>query len=471
MSEKFDFIVIANRLPVDKVQSDDGSIEWKRSPGGLVTALMPVMQQHKGAWIGWDGVTDENLEPFNYDDMYLVPVPFSKEDVELYYEGFSNATLWPLYHDVIAPPEFHRTWWDSYLQMNKRFAERAIDIADEGATIWVHDYQLQLVPHIIRFSRPDVKIGFFNHIPFPPLELFAQLPWRRQVVEGILGADVAGFQRPSDAHNFMQAVEKFSDSYHSSNNTVTVHSTSEKSHECYVKDFPISIDGTRINELARDPEIQERAANFRKQLGNPKTIFFGVDRLDYTKGIRHRLKAYQELLNDGTLSVEDVTLIQVASPSRERVNSYIKLRSQIEETVGRINGRFGTVTKTPIHYLHQSYTLEEMVALYLSADVMLVTSLRDGMNLVAKEYVAARINEDGVLILSEFTGAADELKDALLINPHDITTVKKVMAAAAKMPEEEQKRRMHALRQQIKENTVADWAQLFLDTLQEHSAK
>ncbi|MFT4246206.1 MAG: trehalose-6-phosphate synthase [Micrococcaceae bacterium] len=467
-AEKFDFIVIANRLPVDKVHTEDNTIEWKRSPGGLVTALMPVMQQNKGAWIGWDGDADEKLKPFDQEDMYLVPVPLTSEEVELYYEGFSNGTLWPLYHDVIVPPEFHRTWYDAYKEVNQRFADEAVKIADEGATIWVHDYQLQLVPQMIRKQRPDVKIGFFNHIPFPPIELFSQLPWRKQITEGVLGADVVGFQRPSDARNFISAIDKYTEASHADEHTLKVKTGDGNQHECYVKAFPISIDATRITQLANDPKIIAAAAKIRHDLGNPNTIFFGVDRLDYTKGIRHRLKAFSECLNDGSLSVEDVTLIQVASPSREHVDSYIQLRSEIEETVGRLNGKFSTVSKTAVHYIHRNVPLEEMVALYLATDVMLVTSLRDGMNLVAKEYVATRQSESGVLILSEFTGAADELKDAVMINPHDITEMKNKMVKAAEMPAAEQQERMHNLRKYISENTVHDWAESFLSTLKRH---
>jgi len=203
---RYDLVVVANRLPVDVIVADDGSIDWQRSPGGLVTALEWVMRNADGAWIGWSGAPDLATAPFEADDMWLVPVALSSEDVEAYYEGFSNGTLWPLYHDVIARPEFHRPWWDAYRRVNLRFAEAAAEQAAPGATVWVHDYQLQLVPAMLRELRPDVRIGFFNHIPFPPLEIFAQLPWRRQVIQGLLGADLIGFQRDSDASNFVRAV-------------------------------------------------------------------------------------------------------------------------------------------------------------------------------------------------------------------------------------------------------------------------
>jgi trehalose 6-phosphate synthase len=196
------FVVVANRLPVDRIEMPDGSTAWRRSPGGLVTALAPVMQGHHGAWIGWTGSPDEKLDPFDDNGMHLVPVMLSAEDVQLYYEGFSNATLWPLYHDVIVAPEFHREWWESYVAVNRRFAEAAAEAADDNADVWVHDYQLQLVPAMLRRLRPDVRIGFFLHIPFPPTELFAQMPWRRQILDGLMGADLVGFQRPGAASNF-----------------------------------------------------------------------------------------------------------------------------------------------------------------------------------------------------------------------------------------------------------------------------
>lgn len=455
----FDFVVAANRLPVDRVVNSDGSVDWRRSPGGLVTALSPVMETSDGAWVGWHGAADEALEPFSVDGVFLIPVNLSANDVELYYEGFSNATLWPLYHDVIAPPEFHRTWWDRYVAVNRRFAEEVAHYASEGGTVWVQDYQLQLVPQLLRELRPDVKIGFFNHIPFPPLEIFAQLPWRRSILKGLLGSDLLGFQRASDAANFQRCVRRFLE-YVPKKNVID-----HDGRRVEALPFPISIDMHKITELAHSDSVKARAEQIRQELGNPKTIVLGVDRLDYTKGIRHRLKAYAELLEDGRLTVEDATLIQVASPSRERVASYQILRGEIESTVGRISGTFDTISNVAVRYLHHSYPTEEMVALYLAADVMLVTALRDGMNLVAKEYVAARSNADGALVLSEFTGAADELKQALLINPHDIDGLKAAILKAIAMPKEEAKRRMRSMRKQILTHDVRHWAQTFLAEL------
>ncbi|GAB3269523.1 trehalose-6-phosphate synthase [Sinomonas notoginsengisoli] len=469
--QQYDFLVVSNRLPVDRVGEGENS-GWRRSPGGLVTALAPVMENSDGAWVGWHGAPDEEVSPFEDEGIQILPVPLSTDEVENYYEGFSNATLWPLYHDVIAPPEFHRAWWDSYERVNQRFANAAASHAAEEATVWVQDYQLQLVPAMLRTLRPDLKIGFFNHIPFPPQEIFAQLPWRRQVLEGLLGADLLGFQRPNDAANFSRAARRYTRATGKGTHLSVRDMTHDgaglpRVREVRAEAFPISIDTARISELAQRPDIIEQARQIRRDLGDPTTIMLGVDRLDYTKGIRHRLKAYEELLTDGRVKVGDVTLIQVASPSRERVEQYRILREEIEGTVGRINGTFDTMQHTAVRYLHHSYPAEEMVALYLAADVMLVTALRDGMNLVAKEYVAARSEGTGALVLSEFTGAADQLRQALLVNPHDISGLKDAITTAITLPRGVATRRMKAMRRQIVVHNVEEWSSSFLARLKE----
>lgn len=461
---EYDFVVVSNRLPVDRSVAPDGTERWTTSPGGLVTALEPVMRGADGAWVGWAGQPDLGLEPFETGGIHIIPVDLSADEVEDYYEGFSNDTLWPLYHDVIAPPSYHRVWWDTYVEVNQRFADRAASVASDGAIVWVHDYQLQLVPRMLREARPDLTIGFFNHIPFPPYGIFSQLPWRTQVIEGLLGADVIGFQRPADASNFSRAVRRLT-SHATRNPLIEVRSEGAKPRRVIAKSFPISIDFASYDALAREPRIQARAREIREGLGNPRTVILGVDRLDYTKGIGHRLKAFGELLAEGSLAVEDVSLVQIASPSRERVEAYMQLRDEIELTVGRINGDFATISHQPISYHHHGYPREEMVAMYLAADVLLVTALRDGMNLVAKEYVACRFDEDGVLILSEFAGASDELKRALLVNPHDIDGLKARILEAIEMPEAKRRSRMRSLRRRVEENDVAHWSQLFLDTL------
>jgi len=461
-SASSDLVIVANRLPVDRVEAEDGTVTWRRSPGGLVSALEPVMRSGDGAWLGWDGGSDTTNEPFVDDGLSLIPVPISQQEIEAFYEGFSNATLWPLYHDLVAKPEFHREWWDAYVAVNRRFAQASADAAGEGAMVWVQDYQLQLVPAMLRELRPDLRIGFFLHIPFPPLELFQQLPWRRQILEGLLGADIVGFQRPGGAQNFVRLVRQ---------------RVGHKTHRdlVYLPDgrvvraaaFPISIDVVGLSELAQSDHVEARAKEIREQLGNPRTLLLGVDRLDYTKGIYNRLRAYGELVRDGHLSVEDAVFVQVATPSRERVEQYRVLRDEIDRLVGSLNGDLGRIGRPAIHYMHAAYPREEMAALYRAADLCVVTPLRDGMNLVAKEYVACRLEGTGALVLSEFAGAADELRQAFLVNPYDINGMKASILQAVHSEPRELARRMKALRRTVAEHDVTDWATRFLDALRQ----
>jgi len=455
-----DLVVVANRLPVDRVVDDEGNATWRRSPGGLVSALMPVMTANQGAWLGWPGGTDEDLEPFEEGGIQLVPISMSQAEIENFYEGFSNDTLWPLYHDLAAKPSFHREWWDAYVRVNQRFAERAAEAAAKDATVWVQDYQLQLVPQMLRDLRPDLRIGFYLHIPFPPAELFQQLPWRRQILEGLLGADLVGFQLAGGAQNFVRLVRQ---------------RVGHKTHRDQVflpdgrvvtaKAFPISIDTGAFEELARSEEVQKRSEEIRQQLGNPRKVFLGIDRLDYTKGIRARLRAFGELIADGHVTVEDAVFVQVATPSRERVDQYRLLRDDIDRLVGHINGDHGRIGRPAISYMHSSYPQAEMAALYRAADIMVVTPFRDGMNLVAKEYVACRFDGDGALVLSEFAGAAEELRQAYMVNPYDINGMKAQMLAAYSAGEKERTRRMKAMRKTVAEHDVAAWAGSFLEAL------
>jgi trehalose 6-phosphate synthase len=468
--DQHDFVVVANRLPVDLASEPGEEPRWTRSPGGLVTALEPVMQERGGAWVGWTGAPGEAPEPFDAEGMHLVPVPLSAQEITDYYEGFSNATLWPLYHDVIAPPEYHREWWDAYVAVNQRFADATAVQAAPDAQVWVHDYQLQLVPAMLRRQRADLRIGYFHHIPFTPYEIFAQLPWRRQVVEGLLGADLLGFQREQDAGNVLRAARR-ARGLTPARGRVTLRPDHESEDAAgrtvTARAYPISIDSKGLDALARSAETTARAAEVREELGNPRRVLMGVDRLDYTKGIMHRLKAYGELLDDGRLDPAENVLVMVATPSRERVEQYRRLRDEIELAVGRINGRHGTLGHTPVVYLHHSYPRPEMAAMFQVADVMLVTSLRDGMNLVAKEYVACRHDEAGVLVLSEFTGAAAELGQSLLVNPHDIEGLKDAIMRAVEMEPREQARRMRSLRRKVLENDVNAWAERFLTDLRD----
>ncbi len=458
-----EIVVVANRLPLDRVTAPDGTLSWRPSPGGLVSAMEPVVRELGCVWVGWAGGVGEELAPFEAHGMRLIPVPLDEAEFEGYYEGFSNGTLWPLYHDVIATPGYHREWWETYRGVNRRFAEAAAREAPHGAIVWVHDYQLQLVPQMLRELRPDLTIAFFLHIPFPARRFFAQLPWRREIVEGLLGADVIGFQREQDALGFRSAAERYAEApSHGNMLRLPADDDGAPGRTVLAQEFPISIDAAAFAELAAEPGIRERARQIRAELGDPDTVLLGVDRLDYTKGIRHRLKAFAELLDEDEIAANGAVLVQVASPSRERVEAYRTLRDEVETTVGRINGEHGSIGRTPVVYLHQSYSREEMAALYLAADVLVITALRDGMNLVAKEYVACRSDELGVLVLSEFTGAADELRSALLVNPHDIEGVKAALLRAMLMPEREQQRRMRALRETVCAGDVHHWAGNFL---------
>lgn len=455
------FVVVANRLPVDRVAGPDGVVRWQTSPGGLVTAMEQVMRQGQGAWIGWPGGTEELASFEDENGTRLIPIALSTEEIEDFYEGFSNATLWPLYHDVVAKPAFHREWWDAYVRVNRRFAERAAEVAAPGATVWVHDYQLQLVPKMLRELRPDVRIGCYLHIPFPPGELFAQLPWRREILEGLLGADLVGFQLPGGAANFLRLVRRRV-GHSVSRDRVSL----PDGRSVRAAAYPISIDAAAFEELARRPEVRARAHEIRAQLGSPQTIFLGVDRLDYTKGIFARLRAFGELITEGRLDSESAVFVQVATPSRERVEQYRLLRDEIERLVGRINGELARIGRPVISYLHSSYPREEMAALYAAADVMVVTPLRDGMNLVAKEYVACRYDDGGALVLSEFAGAAAELRQAWLVNPYDINGMKDALEQAAQAPAAVRSRKMRAMRRTVRKHDVAHWAAGFLKDLE-----
>lgn len=457
-------VVVSNRLPVE---ADDAG-QWRLSPGGLVAAMIPVMERLGGAWVGWPGKAGLELEPFDHGRLRLEPVPLDEAEVAEYYEGFANDTIWPLYHDVIVSPQYHREWWLRTVAVNRRFAERAAAIAAPGGLVWVHDYQLQLVPAMLRELRPDVRIGYFHHIPFPGYGLYSQLPWRREILRGLLGADVIGFQRPADAANFSQAAGRLLGAAARSGRIEVDEPGPDgvpRARRVLVKVYPISIDFARFAELAARPEVAERAREIRRGLGSPERVLFGVDRLDYTKGIAHRLKAFGELLAEQRLLPGQVVLVQVASPSRENVDQYRQLRDEVELMVSRINGDQADLGYQPIQYLHQNFSPEEMVALYLASDMLLVTALRDGMNLVAKEYAASRIDDDGVLVLSEFAGASDELRRALIVNPHDIEGLKAAIMNGLEMPLAERRSRMRALRRRVREHDVTRWSEEFLADL------
>jgi trehalose 6-phosphate synthase len=453
-------IVVANRLPIRQVEHH-GDVEWAVSPGGLVSALTPVLRGRAGMWIGWPGVGEDADVPSQYDGIELRSVPLDDAEYQQFYLGFANATLWPLYHDAIRPPTFDREWWYAYVAVNDRFARAVAEAAAPGATVWVQDYHLQLVPKMLRAVRPDLRIGFFLHIPFPPQELFLQLPWRRPLIEGLLGADLVGFQVRGGAANFSRLARRVVGA------TGTDAVMDYDGRRVRVGAFPISVDTAALIARASDPAVQRRAREIRVDLGSPDVVMLGVDRVDYTKGIDRRLMALTELFAEGFLSASRAVLVQIGMPSREDDPHYRREREHLEQLIGEINGAYSIVGHPVVHYLYQTVTFDELVALYLAADVMLVTPLRDGMNLVAKEYVACRVDATGALVLSEFAGAAQELRDAILVNPHDLDGLKQAIRHAVDLDAGEAKARMRRMRRVVRRHDVHAWARGFLAALHE----
>ena len=407
--------------------------------------------------MGWTGVADYAPDPFTHDGIDQRPVRLSKDELDGYYYGFCNRTLWPLYHDALRTPKYHRHWWGPYRDVNRRFAEETAGALDPGDVAWVQDYQLQLVPGMLRELSKEVTIGFYLHIPFPPVELFARLPWRREILEGLLGADVIAFQTRLGRHNFSRCARRFAGA-EGGTRQLRIGDRIVR-----LKTAPISIDAGRFAEAAKTPSVQAIAAGLRNELGPDRTIVLGVDRLDYTKGIDVRLRAFETLL--ASHQANDLVFVQIAVPSREEVGDYSAMRSKIEQIVGRINGDHARPGHIPVHYLYRSLPFEDLVAYYTVADVMTVTPLRDGLNLVAKEYVASRIDGDGVLVLSEFAGAAQELQSALMVNPHNLDGVAAALEEAVAMPQVEQRQRMKRMRRQVQTHDVFDWAQKCLADL------
>ncbi len=424
-------------------------------------ALVPVLQRSDGAWVGWHGSTGVQHEPFEHDGISQVPVDLSEEELDGFYHGFCNGTLWPLYHDAIVAPEFHRHWWRPYARVNERYADRAAEALGDGDVAWVQDYQLQLVPGMMRARRPTATVGFYLHIPFPPIEIFSRLPWRREIVEGLLGADVVAFQTRRSADNFARAARRYGGA-----ESVGRRDLRWQGRLVHLQPAPIAIDTAQFEELAASPDVQERAAALLHELGGVEHLILGVDRLDYTKGIDLRLKAFAGLLENHPDDKRRFAFVQLAVPSREHVPAYQQLRMEIEQLVGRINGDHGEAGWTPVSYLYRSLPLEELAAYYVAADVMLVTPLRDGMNLVAKEYVASRTGGDGVLVLSEFAGAAEQLRSGVIVNPYDVDGVTAALELATSMPRRQQRARMRRLQRTVRDEDVFVWADQCLSTLE-----
>jgi trehalose 6-phosphate synthase len=453
-------VVVSNRLPVER--AEDGS--WRPSSGGLVSALSPILEATGGRWVGWDGgetrghakLQRARVPGLGFE---LATVPLARAEVASFYHGFSNRTLWPLFHDLSRPPVLDDAWWESYVAVNRKFAEAAVRVARAGDAIWVHDYQLLLAPAMIRELRPSALVLFFLHIPFPPVELFRRLPWREQLVEGVVGADIVAFHTEAYAENFRRAAL-------ASAHGLGWSATGELvfgARRIGLAAQPISIDAAGLDELARGAEVEREATRIRARYPG-RAIVLGVDRLDYTKGIPERLSAFEHLLDERPDLRRRVVLLQIAVPSRTRVREYRALKREVDELVGRINGRFTTPESPaiPVTYVYRSVGRARLAALYRAADVAIVTPLKDGMNLVAKEYVACRVDEGGVLVLSEFAGAARELEEATIVNPFDLRGTAAALARALEMSPAERTARMRRLRKRLFANDVFRWAERLL---------
>jgi trehalose 6-phosphate synthase/phosphatase len=458
-------VIVSNRLPVTAKVDDTGATTLERSSGGLATALRSVTSTRESGWVGWTGIPDAPAQRASIEQALantsLRAVHLSAEEVGAFYDGFSNAVLWPLFHYLIDKLDLEDVQtFKAYEAVNQRFAQAAVAEAGEDDIIWVHDYQLLLVPQMIRALRPRARIGFFLHIPFPSEEVFRILPWRAELLRGMLGADVVGLHTDRDANHFTAACAQLlgitpePDALFFEGRTIRVGA------------YPISIDTAAIAEHVRTPAIEARVEQVRASAPG-RTILLGIDRLDYTKGIRARLLAFERLLARRPELCEHVQLVQVAVPSRSTVPAYADFQQHVHSIVGRVNGKYGTVSHTPIVFLHRSLDFDEVVSFYAAADVMLVTPLRDGMNLVAKEYVASRRDDDGVLVLSEFAGAAAELSEAVLVNPYDLDGTSLAFERALEMGASEKRLRMRALRRRVASHDVKRWCDSFLADLVE----
>ena len=455
-------IIVSNRLPT-KVLRTKAGITFQPSEGGLATGLGSIYRAGDNLWLGWPGLSghDETEEAHITEQLHadnMVPVFLTEDEIRDYYEGFSNSTLWPTFHYFTEFATYLDEHWDAYVAVNEKFCQAVLAQAGPDDIIWVHDYQLLLLPELLRRARPRATIGFFLHIPFPSYELIRVLPWRTELLRGMLGADLIGFHTFGYMRHFLSAVSQQLGLTNQNGQIET------PSHTVRVDAFPMGIDYERYATAAASEDAQAHMAEYLQALGNTRVIL-SIDRLDYTKGIPQRLWAFNQLLERYPEWRGQVSLIMVVVPSRDQVAQYADLKVEVDELVGRINAQYRTISWSPVHYFYRSFPLAELAALYAMADVGLVTPLRDGMNLVAKEYVASRLDQRGVLILSERAGAARELSDALIINPTDTRALAEAMHEALVMPDEEQQRRMSAMQALVKRYNVFAWTKLFMNQL------
>ncbi len=462
-------IVVSNRLPIVVSQEEDG---WRLNAGagGLVTALAPVLKRHRGMWIGWPGCgeeapIDDLLAELAQEQGYsLGTVPLTQEEVAEYYEGFSNMTLWPLFHDLLGHCQFNADHWATYAEVNRRFAEVTAGLVEKKDLIWVQDYQLILMGKRLRELQVENPLAFFLHIPFPSPDLFRRLPWRQQILKGLLSYDLVGFQTLRDRRNFVHCVREMIPGV---TTDVRRRTTALRTRDRTIKvgHFPISIDFSEFNNLAKSKEVADAAWYLHEKLSG-RQLVLGIDRLDYTKGVPERFLAFERLLENYPELRGNISLLQVVVPSRTQVPEYQKLKDELDQISGRINARFGEPGWGPIHYVFRSLDRVQLLAHYRASEIALVTPLRDGMNLVAKEYCASSVDNNGVLILSEFAGAAEQLgKGALLVNPYDTEGTAEAIYRAFTMATEERQRRMRLLRASVQQNNVHRWVQYFVGSL------
>ncbi len=451
-SEERPILVVSNRLPVTVTRGPRG-LETRHSPGGLVSALDPVLRKRGGTWVGWPGIELRRGEMLSKasDPYQIRPVPLTESEIAGYYHGFSNRTLWPLFHSFPGRTRFSRREWESYERVNARFGETTLRESAGVDLVWIHDYQLMLTPAFVRESMRDTRIGFFLHIPFPPYDLFRLLPWDRELLLGLLACDLIGFHVEGYATNFLDCAERLLGARVDRRSLLVEHGD----RTVQVGAFPLGIDFQLFESRARTAPSPPPT--------RPERVVLGVDRLDYTKGIPERIMAFQRLLELHPEHREKVVLLQLAVPSRSQVSEYRHLKREIDELVGRVNGRFATAGWSPIQYLYRSVPPERLAGLYRDADLALVTPLRDGMNLVAKEFVASQVDRPGVLVLSRLAGAAETMHEAILVNPYNVDGTAEALHRALTMDEAERRSRMTALRRRERRYNLDVWLKGFMD--------
>lgn len=450
-------INVSNRLPVKLCRVAD-KLTLQSSEGGLATGLGSVFNNYCRLWIGWPGAVvpaeQQHSTTTQLNEINLSPIYLSQDEINNFYEGFSNDTLWPLFHYFPSYSNYNEQYWKSYIAVNKKFADAIVNAATPDDMVWVHDYQLMLVPAMVRAMAPHLTIGYFQHIPFPDYEIFRALPWKAELLNGLLGADVVGFQTDADVRHFLSTATTVLKTLPNVNNELQVNNRSVA-----VQAFPISIDYNKFRDLANDSETESYVQKV-KAVGNTR-IMLSVDRLDYSKGIMQRLAAYELFLKKYPEWHQKVTLVHLIVPSRDTVPNYLKLKEEMNRQVSQINGTYSVLGWQPIQHFYQSFAPHMLSALYKSADVALVTPIRDGMNLVSKEYVASNVLQNGVLLLSDAAGAAAELTEALLINPNDTKEFADKIYQALTMNAKEKKRRMQQMQQELAEADIFYWAEQF----------